>query len=73
MTGIREWTRDGFTVSTDPARLQLDVIHGFLARAYWSDGIPRDVVARSIEGSIDVFVLETYRSRGLARPSVSRR
>ena len=26
-----EWQRDGFTVSTDYARLDLDMIHGYLS------------------------------------------
>lgn len=43
---------DGYEISTDPGRLDLDVIHGFLRNAYWSPGVPRDVVARSIENSI---------------------
>jgi hypothetical protein len=29
-----EWSRDGFTVSTDPARIDLDVVHGFLRTSY---------------------------------------
>ncbi len=42
-----------FVVSTDPARLDLDAIHSFLAnQSYWAKGIPRDVVARSIEHSL---------------------
>jgi GNAT superfamily N-acetyltransferase len=48
----QEWHRDGFTISTDPARLDLDVIHGFLSSSYWAPGIPREVVARSIEHSL---------------------
>jgi GNAT superfamily N-acetyltransferase len=43
---------DGYEISTDPGRLDLDVVHGFLKTAYWSKGIPRDVVARSIEHSL---------------------
>jgi GNAT superfamily N-acetyltransferase len=41
-----------FLVSTDPARLDLDLIHGFLTNCYWAKGIPREVVARSIEHSL---------------------
>jgi GNAT superfamily N-acetyltransferase len=47
-----EWQRDGYTISDDPARLDVDVIHGFLTTAYWCMGIPRDVVERAIEGSL---------------------
>jgi GNAT superfamily N-acetyltransferase len=47
-----ERRRGAFTVSTDPARLDLDVVHGYLARSYWADGVPREVVARSMEGAL---------------------
>lgn len=49
---IFESHRDGFLVSTDPARLDLDVIHGYLTNCYWAKGIPREIVARSIEHSL---------------------
>ncbi|HEU4656818.1 MAG TPA: GNAT family N-acetyltransferase [Capillimicrobium sp.] len=42
----------GYEISTDPARLDLDVIHGFLRTAYWSPGVAREVVERSIANSI---------------------
>jgi GNAT superfamily N-acetyltransferase len=81
-------------ISDDTALLDLDVIHGYLTRCYWAEGIPREVVERSIAGSLcfgayedgaqvgfarvvtdqatfaylaDVFVLETYRGRGVSR------
>jgi GNAT superfamily N-acetyltransferase len=43
---------NGYEISTDKSRLDLDVIHGFLRTAYWSPGVPREVVERSIEGSL---------------------
>jgi GNAT superfamily N-acetyltransferase len=46
-----ERERDGYVISDDPARLDLDAIWGFLRSAYWSPGVPRDVVERSIAGS----------------------
>jgi len=39
-------------VSDDPKRLDLDVIHGYLTRSYWSPGIPRETVARAIANSL---------------------
>jgi len=50
------WSRDGFTVDTDPARVDLDVVHAFLSTCYWAEGVPRDVVARSLEGSLNFGV-----------------
>ena len=41
-----------YEISTDPARLDLDVIHGFLTESYWARGIPRETVARSLRGSL---------------------
>jgi GNAT superfamily N-acetyltransferase len=39
-------------ISTDPSRLDLDMIHGYLARSYWARGIPRDVLARALAHSL---------------------
>ena len=49
---FREYQRGGYVISTDPDRLDLDVIHGFLTNCYWAKGIPRETVARSIEHSL---------------------
>ena len=37
--------RGPFSVTTDRARFDVDVIHGFLRRAYWSPGVPRETSA----------------------------
>ncbi|WP_108125112.1 GNAT family N-acetyltransferase [Saccharospirillum mangrovi] len=39
-------------ISTDKSRLDIDVIHGFLAQSYWSPGITRDKVELAIEHSL---------------------
>jgi GNAT superfamily N-acetyltransferase len=49
---IVESHRGDFLISTDPARLDLDVIHNFLSNCYWAKGVPREVVARSIEHAL---------------------
>ena len=49
---IIEQRRGEYVISTDPARLDVDVIHNFLTNCYWAKGIPKDVVARSIEHSL---------------------
>ena len=41
-----------YDISTDPSRLQLDAIHAYLTRSYWSPGVPKDVVARAIANSL---------------------
>jgi GNAT superfamily N-acetyltransferase len=48
-----EWTRDGYTISDDPARLDVGTVHRYLSEeSYWARGVPRDVVERSIAGSL---------------------
>ncbi|GAB3261822.1 GNAT family N-acetyltransferase [Larkinella harenae] len=47
-----EVQQDNFSISTDPARLQLDVIHDFLTnRSYWATGISRETLQKQIENS----------------------
>ena len=42
-----------YTVSTDRARLDLDLVHRWLSEnSYWAQGRSRDVVERSIEHSL---------------------
>ena len=43
---------DGYVVSTDPARLDMDAIHAFLRTSYWSPNVPREVVERAVRHSI---------------------
>ena len=62
-----EWQRDEFTISTDPARLDLAAIHGFLTRSYWARGIPLETVARSIEHSLPLGLYHGERQIGFAR------
>lgn len=52
------WSRDSFEADDDSARIDVDVVHGFLSTSYWAPGIPRDVVARSIAGSLNMGVYD---------------
>ena len=58
---------DGITVTTDPSRLDLDVIHGFLASSYWAKGIPREVVERAVRHSLCFGAFEGGRQVGFTR------
>ena len=49
---MMEYHRGDFVISTSRERLNLDVIHEFLTNCYWAKGIPREVVARSIENAL---------------------
>jgi GNAT superfamily N-acetyltransferase len=90
----RLWSRGDFEISTDPARVDIRMVHEFLTNSYWAEGISVETVRVSIENSIcfaiyhgqqqvgfariisdlatfaylaDVFVLSSYRGRGLSR------
>jgi GNAT superfamily N-acetyltransferase len=44
--------KQGFTISTDKSKLDLDYIHDYLANhSYWAAHIPKATVQKSIEGS----------------------
>lgn len=50
-----------YEISTDPGRLQLDAVHAYLTRSYWSPGIPKALVARAIANSMcfGLYLVET--------------
>jgi GNAT superfamily N-acetyltransferase len=59
--------RAEYTVSTDPSRMDIAVIHGYLSRAYWCEGIPRDVVERSMRNSLCFGLFKGEEQIGFAR------
>jgi len=62
-----EWKRDGYTISTNRERLDLNVIHGFLTQSYWAAGVPVEIVKRSIENSLPFGLYDNDRQIGFAR------
>ena len=56
-----------YRLSDDPARLQLQAIHAYLSRSYWSPGIARSLVERAIAGSHCVGVFKEGAQIGFAR------
>jgi len=62
-----KWTRGEFTISTDRARLDLDVVHGFLVRSYWARGRSRERVARAIDHSLPFGLYHGSAQIGFAR------
>ena len=54
-------------LSDDPARLDLDRVHGWLATTYWSPGVAREVVERALSGSWVVGAYDDGVQVGLAR------
>lgn len=61
------YQQEHFTVSTDPARLDLEVIHSFLYHSYWSPGIPRELVEKAMQHSLCFGLYENNKQIGFAR------
>jgi len=47
--------------------MDIDLIHSFLTRSYWAEGIPKEIVLRSIEGALCFAVFENEKQIGFAR------
>lgn len=62
-----EQRRGEFLISTDPARLDFAVIHGFLTRAYWSEGISRALVEKAARHALCFGLYHGAAQIGLAR------
>jgi GNAT superfamily N-acetyltransferase len=56
-----------YSISSDPARLDLVAIHAFLARSYWSPGIPFATVERAVAHSLAFGVYDGEEQVGFAR------
>jgi GNAT superfamily N-acetyltransferase len=64
---VIEQERDGFVVSTDPARIDVAAVHAYLTRSHWAAGISREIVARSIAGSLSFGLFAGRQQIGFAR------
>ena len=62
-----DWTRDEYTISDDPARLDHAAIHRFLGDAYWASDRPGHVIERSLEHSLTFGVYRDEAMVGMAR------
>ncbi len=59
---------DSYTLTDDPAQLDLHAIHAYLRRAYWSEQIPFEVIERAVRGSLCVGAYDASGAQvGLAR------
>lgn len=59
---------EGYVISSDPVRLDLEVIHGFIAQeSYWAKAIPKPLVERMIQNSLCWGVYHEAGQIGFAR------
>jgi N-acetylglutamate synthase-like GNAT family acetyltransferase len=58
---------EGYLISSDPGRLDLEAVHGFIAQSYWAKNIPRPLVERTISNSLCWGVYHEAAQVGFAR------
>lgn len=62
------WHRGEYTISTDPHKLNLEVIHSFLSHtSYWAKNRSPATVTRSLENSLNFGLFRADRQIGFAR------
>ncbi len=61
------WTQGQFEISCDPARIDLEMVHRFLASSYWARGIPLETVRRSLQHSLCFGIYDQGQQIGFAR------
>jgi GNAT superfamily N-acetyltransferase len=60
-------TRGEYTITTENDRLDVNAIHGYLTTSYWSPGVPKETVERSIANSLCFGLFHGPHQVGLAR------
>lgn len=61
------WQRDGYEISTERTRIDIDVVQRYLAAGRQSPGIPREVVERFVAHSVNFGVFTGGAMVGYAR------
>ena len=57
-----------YLISDDPAHLQIEAVHGYLARSYWSENIPLETLQRAVNGSLCIGAYDPANAQvGFAR------
>jgi GNAT superfamily N-acetyltransferase len=56
-----------FEISTDPDRIDVDLVHDFLSQSYWAQGRSRDVVEQCIRNSLCFGIYRSTEQVAFAR------
>jgi N-acetylglutamate synthase-like GNAT family acetyltransferase len=62
-----ERSREEFRITTDRAAIDVDAVHAYLTRSYWSPGVPRAIVEKAIARSLCFALLHGTAQIGFAR------
>ncbi len=65
-------TKGDYQIDDDRMRLDLDMVHDFLAGSYWAEGVPRDVVQRSVANSLNLGLYHGGTQVGFTRAVTDR-
>ena len=64
---FQSYEKQSFSISTDPSKLDVDAIHKYLSQCYWAEGIPREIVEKSLKNSLCFGLFREGDQIGLAR------
>jgi len=62
-----EWTRDGYVLTDDRTRMDIDAIHALLRDTYWAAGRCREAVEKSVNNSLGFGLFHNQKLVGFAR------
>jgi len=67
MTQMMEIHRDQFTISTDPSRLDMNIVYDFLSQSYWAKTRPREHTDAAFANSLVFGLYDENRQIGMGR------
>lgn len=63
-----EYQNKNYQISNDKSKINIELVHNYLCyHSYWAEGIPADVVQRSIENSLCFAMYKEDEQVGFAR------
>src|SRR4051812_17548497 len=63
-----EVEKEGYLISTNPSRIDVSVVHGYLSKeSYWAKDIPLETVQKSIDNSLCFGLYFEGKQIGFAR------
>lgn len=62
-----EVTNNGYVITTDKQKMDVEAIHRYLTNSYWATGIPKSVVEKSLANSLCFAILYNGAQVGFAR------
>lgn len=67
MNKIINYTKGGFTVTTDKGKINIDMLYNSLHRLYWATNRSKETIVKSIENSLCFSMLKGDKQIGFAR------